>query len=509
MRCPSEFERALDGGFDEIAIYEAYLEAGFRVGVPSIVAEVSSFFGFCPSQLTPLTWRTLMAIQVLGEFHGFVVGVHEILYSYYFAPLVSKPGFYHLRSRDGTPLVEEPSRGIKVLGEFHGFVVGVHEILYSYYFAPLVSKPGFYHLRSRDGTPLVEEPSMGIKGNYPFGDDWDKRYLFVKIPGSSPYPSFWRIVDVARPVYFIGEVVAKLVLGFPQRFRWVNFLMSKEALYHSRNVARLSVSIIYDEYQKAKTRKRRPFYTPPPRLVRAASSVFGPSFVPPAGTEAPSARISPMAVHQRLLTELFCLRNQVRGIAFHRDQSVLRARATARWELMKEWLEKKVDHWNPEEEYHRYLLWAEGVDQLMTGGPVQAATSGSAAGSRYSADPPLLCVLNHFLVGITPDSWGPCGFCLENSGFRSALDLEVYGFLGPTPGILGPYSASLGETTTGICWDFAFYRSEAGHYRVPVLHAASAEATIRLIKVLLVWMKIQVPDFTTLHVWSSSRVLHV
>ena len=113
MRCPSEFERPPDGGSDEIAIYETYLEAGFRVGVPSIVAEVSSFFGFCPSQLTPLTWRTLMAIHVLGEFHGFVVGVHEILYSYYFAPLVSKPGFYHLRSRDGTPLVEEPSRGIK------------------------------------------------------------------------------------------------------------------------------------------------------------------------------------------------------------------------------------------------------------------------------------------------------------------------------------------------------------------------------------------------------------
>ena len=74
-------------------------------------------------------------------------------------------------------------------------------------------------------------------------------------------------------------------------------------------------------------------------------------------------------------------------MAFHRDQSVLRVRAMARWELMKEWLEKKVDHWNPEEEYRIYLFWAEGVDQLMTGGPVQAATSGSAAGSRYSGDP--------------------------------------------------------------------------------------------------------------------------
>ncbi|KAF2559569.1 hypothetical protein F2Q68_00016787 [Brassica cretica] len=378
MRCPSEFERAPDGRSDEIAIYEAYLEAGFRVGVPSIVAEVSSFFCFCPSQLTPPTWRTLTAIQVLGEFHGFVVGVHEILYSCYFAPLVSKPGFYRLRSRDGTPLVEEPSRGIKGNYPFGDD----WDTRYLFLKIPGSSPyPSFWR--------TVEEPSRGIKGNYPFGDDWDTRYLFLKIPGSSPYPSFWRTVDVARPMSFIGEVVTKLVLGVPQWFRWVNFLMSKEALPHSRvwggipffgffllqfflltklvlgvpqrfrNVARLPVSIIYDEYQKAKTRKRRPFHTPPPRLVRAASSVSGPSFVPPA----------------------------VRGMAFHRDQSVLQGRATTRWELMKEWLDKKVDHWNPEEEYCRYLFSAEGVDQMMTGGPVQAATSGSAAGSRYSGDP--------------------------------------------------------------------------------------------------------------------------
>lgn len=42
------------------------------------------------------------------------------------------------------------------------------------------------------------------------------------------------ITDVARLVSFIGEVLAKLMLGVPQRFRWVNFLMSKEAVCHSR-----------------------------------------------------------------------------------------------------------------------------------------------------------------------------------------------------------------------------------------------------------------------------------
>ncbi|KAL0796343.1 hypothetical protein Bca101_067720 [Brassica carinata] len=59
-RNQSEFERAPDGGVNEVAIYEAYMEAGVRSGVPSLVAE---------------------------------------------------PGFYFLRARDGAPLVGEPSRG--------------------------------------------------------------------------------------------------------------------------------------------------------------------------------------------------------------------------------------------------------------------------------------------------------------------------------------------------------------------------------------------------------------
>ena len=142
MRSPTEFERAPDGGAGEVTIYEAYLEAGFRGVIPSLIDEVSSFFGFCPSQLTPLTWRTLMAIQVLGELHGFSIGVHEILYSYYFAPLANKDGFYHLRSRDGAPLVEELSRS--------------------------------------------------VRGSHPFEDGWNSRYVFVKIQEPVGYPTSWR-----------------------------------------------------------------------------------------------------------------------------------------------------------------------------------------------------------------------------------------------------------------------------------------------------------------------------
>ena len=74
----------------------AIFEAGFKGFIPSLIAEVSAYFGFAPSQFTPLSWRTLIAIQVLGEFHGILFGVSEVLYSYYFAPLIGKKWFYHI-----------------------------------------------------------------------------------------------------------------------------------------------------------------------------------------------------------------------------------------------------------------------------------------------------------------------------------------------------------------------------------------------------------------------------
>ncbi|KAF2554007.1 hypothetical protein F2Q68_00034348 [Brassica cretica] len=52
----------------------------------------------------------------------------------------------------------------------------------------------------------------------------------------------------------------------------------------------------------------------------------------------------------------------------------------------------------------------------------------------------------------------------NNLGTRGSLLRE--------PVLKGPHSAILGEATLGTCWGIAFYRSEAGHYRVPELHAA-------------------------------------
>uniref|UniRef100_M4EYE9 Uncharacterized protein n=1 Tax=Brassica campestris TaxID=3711 RepID=M4EYE9_BRACM len=100
-----------------------------------------------------------------------------------------------------------------VLGELYGLDIGIHEVMYSYYFAPLTIMPGFYHLQPRDGTPLVEEPLRGTRGNYPFGNNWNSRYAFMKIQEPFFYPTFWRAVDVAHPVYFLGEAVVKQVVG--------------------------------------------------------------------------------------------------------------------------------------------------------------------------------------------------------------------------------------------------------------------------------------------------------
>ncbi|KAF2534742.1 hypothetical protein F2Q70_00029998 [Brassica cretica] len=164
MRSPSEFERAPDVGPGEIAIYEAYLVAGFRGIIPSLVDEVSSFFGFCPSQLTPLSWKILMSIQVLGELHGLETGIHEVLYSYRFAPWRIVPGFYHLELRDGAPLVEEPRRG--------------------------------------------------IRSNSSFENNWSGRYVFMNIQEPFHYPAFWRTVVESRFLHLFPLVVDLLIVGF-------------------------------------------------------------------------------------------------------------------------------------------------------------------------------------------------------------------------------------------------------------------------------------------------------
>ncbi|CAN8319538.1 unnamed protein product [Cochlearia groenlandica] len=54
LRIPSAAERLTDAGPDEIAVYEALFSYNFLGVVPSLVAEVSRYFGLSPGQLSPM-----------------------------------------------------------------------------------------------------------------------------------------------------------------------------------------------------------------------------------------------------------------------------------------------------------------------------------------------------------------------------------------------------------------------------------------------------------------------
>ncbi|KAF3538163.1 hypothetical protein F2Q69_00021696 [Brassica cretica] len=169
-------------------------------------------------------------------------------------------------------------------------------------------------------------------------------------------------------------------MGVPRRFRWVTFLL------FPGNVARLSVSVVYDEYQKAKARKRRRSYTPPPRLARAALSANGLS-----STSSESVEVGPKCdplvdAQRRLIGEIFLLLGQMQDMVARRDLLVQQVKSSARWELMKEWLEKRVEHWNPEHEYRRHLFLSRGISH-QSGSFSQAATLRSVVRSRFSEEP--------------------------------------------------------------------------------------------------------------------------
>ena len=109
------------------------------------------------------------------------------------------------------------------------------------------------------------------------------------------------------------------------------------------------MSAIYDEHQKAKTRKRRPFYTLPSRLGRAALSVNGYSSTSSTGFGASPNHDPLVDSQQRFLGEVFFLRSQMQDIVVRRVLLIQQVRASARCELMREWLEKRVEHWDLEE----------------------------------------------------------------------------------------------------------------------------------------------------------------
>ncbi|KAH0867051.1 hypothetical protein HID58_074073 [Brassica napus] len=203
-------------------------------------------------------------------------------------------------------------------------------------------KPRASHLRQESADQVAPDP--GIE--------------FLQTPGRTP--AFGSPLEgtplEGTPVPRYGVFQARCVLpGFlcwRSRSEAYNGSSSTIPLgdFSDENVARLPVLVVYDEYQKAKAWKRHLSYTPPPRLTRAL------------------------------------YRLMVQDMMARRDLLVQQVKALARWELMKEWLERRVDHWNPEEEYRRHLFLSGGLNH-QSGSFSQAVTPRSVVGSRFSEGP--------------------------------------------------------------------------------------------------------------------------
>ena len=121
IRIPDPEDMVSDFGVDEVPVYEGYFAYGFRGQITSLVAKISETLGIYPGQLNPPAWRTLIALQNLGDLYGFVIGVAEVLCSYSVSPLSNAEWRYYLHPRGKEPPVREiPKKERKRLLAFEG-----------------------------------------------------------------------------------------------------------------------------------------------------------------------------------------------------------------------------------------------------------------------------------------------------------------------------------------------------------------------------------------------------
>ena len=98
-------------------------------------------------------------------------------------------------------------------------------------------------------------------------------------------------------------------------------------LFALGNAVRSPVSVIYDEYQKVKTRKRHLSYTPPPRLAKASLSAGGLSSISSTNAEIMPNRDLLVDAQQRLTSEALLLHGQVQDMMACRDLLIQQVRA--------------------------------------------------------------------------------------------------------------------------------------------------------------------------------------
>ncbi|KAL0650104.1 hypothetical protein Bca4012_092795 [Brassica carinata] len=195
LRVPTPGEHASSYIPGEISVYEAFFDSGLRGMIPALIAGLCNLFEISPSQLNPLSWRILIAIQNLGDLEYISLGINEVIFAYHLAPLSGGEGRFHLRPRSGLSIVEELPKS------------------------------------DRKGPVLNKK--------------WQVRYAFMVFPGSSHR---WNFIVGSHPAPSEGEKDVLQARQLPADRRQVNFLVSETVLRRSSLWRDMPVGVSNDPF---------------------------------------------------------------------------------------------------------------------------------------------------------------------------------------------------------------------------------------------------------------------
>ncbi|KAF3554979.1 hypothetical protein F2Q69_00013484 [Brassica cretica] len=196
IQVPDPEDRVSDFGVDEVPVYEGYFASGLRDQIPSLVAKISETLGISPGQLNPPAWRTLKALQNLGDLNGLVIGVAEVLYSYSVSPLSGSEWRYHLRPRGKEPPVREIlKKETKRLPAFEGNWTEKFAFMHLPGFSSIWRLEGYHRVgveaSSRATSDSFSREKSGVKALQYMGSVVSGLLALVKVErdkiGAAPY----------------------------------------------------------------------------------------------------------------------------------------------------------------------------------------------------------------------------------------------------------------------------------------------------------------------------------
>ncbi|KAF2601767.1 hypothetical protein F2Q70_00025986 [Brassica cretica] len=335
---------------------------------------------------------------------------------------------------------------IQNLGDLENLSFGINEVLFSYHLAPLNGNEGRLHLHPCSGSPIVEELQKGDCKESAFSKKCQERYIFVMLPGHSYH---WNNIAGMHPVLPEGEDTVVRASQLPLDRRQVPFLLSDSVLHRSSlwgNMSGNTSNNLFAAYQNtAKVMSAK--------KGSASRTVSGGDLVITGSRRVVTVKIEPSAVVQTKKSRgggMATRSSQQSAEAAHSVGSLATALSNLNLQVY------------PQDGTILPSGEPSEVVQVLQGGLLRTISQLFHFGERLSIESSLVSQeeLDDLKRQVS-----------EERAQRVAREMEIHDLKDKLKD-MRPHSAILGEATLGTCWGIAFYRSEAGHYRVLVLHAA-------------------------------------